>query len=67
MILHYSDDELIEGLRHKKQRCIEYMYEEFGLLSRKSWEDRGKSRDDSSIIVCLLFLQNDEKLECWGD
>ena len=71
MILHYSDDELIEGLRHKKQRCIEYMYEEFGLLLRHFIRhNSGNQQDvedifqDAIIVLYKRSLVHSFNLEC---
>ena len=71
MILRYSDDKIIEGLRQKKSSYIAYLYEEFGPIVRH-WVSRnsGNQQDiedlfqDTLIILYTRSLVQPFKLEC---
>jgi len=71
MILHYSDDVVIEGLRLKKTRFITYMYEEFGpvvrhLVKRNSGtqQDMEDLFQDAIIVLYQRSMVKPFKLEC---
>ena len=71
MILHYSDEDVLDGLRQKKSSYISYMYEEFiPLLRHLVFINSGNEQDmqdlfqDALIILYQRILNQPFNLEC---
>ena len=71
MLSHYTDEELIEGLRQKKRSCIEYMYKEFYPVIRHYIKlNSGNQHDaddlfqDAIIVLFKRFMIHPFALEC---
>ncbi len=71
MLIHYSDDIIVDGLRQKKSSCIAYMYEEFGpivrhMVNRNSGtlQDMEDLFQDAIIVLYKRSLVQPFNLEC---
>jgi RNA polymerase sigma factor (sigma-70 family) len=62
MFIHYSDEELLEGLRQRKSRNIEYMYREFSpLLRHFICRNSGNEQDMEDIFqdaITVLYVRS---------
>jgi RNA polymerase sigma factor (sigma-70 family) len=64
MIIHYSDESLIHGLRQKKTGSIKYLYKEFFPVIRSIVERNSGNHQDAEdvfhdgLIVLYLRIQN---------
>jgi len=71
MILHYSDEVLLEGLRQQKKKDIEYMYREYvPVLKHFIYRNSGNQQDvedlfqDAIIVLYKRSLIEPFNLEC---
>ncbi|MCX6305842.1 MAG: RNA polymerase sigma factor [Bacteroidetes bacterium] len=57
---HYKDEELIEGLRKRKSRCIDYLYQEyFPVLRNHLIHNSGNQQDVEDLFQeALIVLYN---------
>ncbi|MEI7660943.1 MAG: sigma-70 family RNA polymerase sigma factor [Bacteroidota bacterium] len=51
MILDYSDNMIIEGLRQRKSSCISYIYEEFGPIVRHLVKKNSGTQQDTEDLI----------------
>jgi len=68
---HYTDEELIEGLRQRKRSCIDYLYQEyFPVIRHHLTNNSGNLQDaedlfqDTVIVLYKRSLVQSFKLEC---
>jgi RNA polymerase sigma factor (sigma-70 family) len=57
MILHYSDEAILDGLRHNRDSCINYVYREYLPIARSIVERKSGTRQDvEDVLQEALFV-----------